>query len=36
VTHGNVRNALHPYEVRVERDEILVDLGPVKAPRSPA
>jgi toluene monooxygenase system ferredoxin subunit len=35
VTHGNVRNALHPYELRVERDEILVDVGPVKAPRSP-
>jgi toluene monooxygenase system ferredoxin subunit len=35
VTHGNVRNALHPYEVRVEGDEILVDVGPMKAARSP-
>ncbi len=30
VTHVNVRNALHPYEVRLEGDEILVDVGPVK------
>ncbi|MGP6157856.1 MAG: Rieske 2Fe-2S domain-containing protein [Vulcanimicrobiaceae bacterium] len=36
VTHVNVRNALHRYEVRVEGDEILVDVGPVKAARSPA
>jgi len=36
VTHVNVRNALHPYEVRVEGDEVLVDVGPVKAARAPA
>ncbi len=35
VTHI-VRNALHPYAVRVEGDEIQVDLGPNKAPRLPA
>jgi toluene monooxygenase system ferredoxin subunit len=35
-THVNVRNALHPYEVRVEGDEILVDVGPVKVARSPS
>jgi toluene monooxygenase system ferredoxin subunit len=35
VTHI-VRNALHPYELRVEGDEIEVDVGPVKAPRAPA
>lgn len=35
VTHGNVRNALHPYEVRVEGDEILVDVGPTRAAPSP-
>lgn len=35
VTHL-VRNALHPYEVRVEGDEIQVDMGPNKAPRIPA
>ncbi|MFG1180493.1 MULTISPECIES: Rieske (2Fe-2S) protein [Xanthobacter] len=35
VTHL-VRNALHPYEVRVEGDEILVDVGPVKPARAPA
>jgi len=35
VTHI-VRNALHPYEVRVEGDEIQVDVGPNKAPRLPA
>jgi toluene monooxygenase system ferredoxin subunit len=29
VTHA-VRNALHPYEVRVEGDEIQVDLGASK------
>jgi toluene monooxygenase system ferredoxin subunit len=35
VTHL-VRNALHPYPMRVEGDEIQVDVGPVKAPRAPA
>ncbi|MDI4662764.1 Rieske 2Fe-2S domain-containing protein [Xanthobacter autotrophicus] len=35
VTHL-VRNELHPYPVRVEGDEIQVDVGPVKAPRAPA
>jgi toluene monooxygenase system ferredoxin subunit len=35
VTHI-VRNALHPYAVRVEGEEILVDVGPIKAPRAPA
>lgn len=35
VTHL-VRNTLHPYELRVEGDEIQVDVGPVKAARSPA
>lgn len=35
VTHI-VRNALHPYPVRVEGEEIQVDVGPVKAPRTPA
>jgi len=29
VTHL-VRNALHPYELRVEGDEVQVDVGPVK------
>lgn len=29
-----VRNALHPYDLRVEGDEIQVDVGPVKPPRS--
>ena len=33
VTHGNVRNVLHPYAVRVEGDEILVDV-PEKKKRS--
>jgi len=33
VTHGNVRNALHPYPLRVEGEEILVDLGPAKPAR---
>lgn len=32
-THVNVRNALHAYEVRVEEDEIWVDLGPAKVAR---
>lgn len=32
VTHL-VRNALHAYDVRIEGDEILVDVGPVKPPR---
>jgi len=36
VTHVNVRNALHPYEVRVQGDEVLVDLGPMRAARSSA
>jgi toluene monooxygenase system ferredoxin subunit len=35
VTHL-VRNALHPYALRVEGDEIQVDVGPVKAAHSPA
>jgi len=35
VTHL-VRNALHPYPLRVEGDEILVDVGPVKPARVPA
>lgn len=36
VTHL-VRNALHPYELRIEGDQIQVDLGPARAPRqSPA
>jgi toluene monooxygenase system ferredoxin subunit len=35
VTHA-VRNALHPYELRVESGEILVELGPVKPLRAPA
>ncbi|HET7539045.1 MAG TPA: Rieske 2Fe-2S domain-containing protein [Polyangiaceae bacterium] len=35
VTHVSVRNALHPYEVRVEGEEVLVDVGPIKAARSP-
>lgn len=34
VTHL-VRNALHPYALRVEGDEIQVDVGPTKAARSP-
>jgi toluene monooxygenase system ferredoxin subunit len=34
VTHL-VRNSLHPYELRVEGEEILVDLGPARAARSP-
>lgn len=34
VTHL-VRNALHPYALRIEDDEIQVDLGPVKPPRQP-
>jgi toluene monooxygenase system ferredoxin subunit len=33
VTHL-VRNALHPYAVRVEGDEVQVDVGPTKAARS--
>lgn len=36
VTHGAVRNALHPYELRVEADQILVALGAPKPPRGPA
>lgn len=33
VTHV-VRNALHPYELRVEGGEILVDVGPARAGRA--
>ena len=35
VTHA-VRNSLHPYELRIEGGEVLVDLGPVKLARTPA
>jgi toluene monooxygenase system ferredoxin subunit len=35
VTHTTAKT-LHPYPVRVEGDEIQVDVGPVKAPRAPA
>jgi toluene monooxygenase system ferredoxin subunit len=35
VTHI-VRNALHPYPLRVEGEEIHVDVGPIKPPRTPA
>jgi len=35
VTHI-VRNELHPYPLRLEGDEIQVDVGLVKAPRTPA
>jgi toluene monooxygenase system ferredoxin subunit len=35
VTHL-VRNALHPYPVRVEGAEIQVDVGSIKPPRAPA
>jgi toluene monooxygenase system ferredoxin subunit len=35
VTHI-VKNTLHPYPVRVEGDEIQVDVGPVKPARAPA
>ncbi|HUO55265.1 MAG TPA: Rieske 2Fe-2S domain-containing protein [Rhodoblastus sp.] len=35
VTHL-VRNALHPYPLQVEGDEIQVDVGPVKPPRPAA
>ncbi len=35
VTHL-VRNALHPYPLRIEGNEIQVDVGPVKPPRTPA
>jgi toluene monooxygenase system ferredoxin subunit len=34
VTHA-VRNTLHSYAVRVEGEEIHVDVGPVKAGRTP-
>jgi toluene monooxygenase system ferredoxin subunit len=34
VTHI-VRNALHPYPLRVEGEEIHVDVGPIKPPRTP-
>jgi toluene monooxygenase system ferredoxin subunit len=33
VTHL-VRNALHPYEIRLEGDEIQVDVGPVRPARA--
>lgn len=36
VTHGSVRNALHPYELRLEDGQILVDVGPVRPARAPA
>jgi len=32
VTHGNVRNALHPYPVRVEGEEVFVDVPEKKRP----
>jgi toluene monooxygenase system ferredoxin subunit len=35
VTHL-FRNALHPYDLRVEDHEIQVDVGPIKVARSPA
>jgi len=35
VTHM-VRNALHPYPLRVEGDEIQVDVGSAKPARTPA
>ena len=35
VTHL-VRNALHPYPLRIEGDEIQVDVGPVKPARAAA
>lgn len=35
VTHAH-SSTLHPYELRVEGDEILVDVGPVKPARAPA
>lgn len=35
VTHI-VHNALHPYELRVEGDEIHADIGPLKLARAPA
>lgn len=35
VTHI-VRNALHPYELRIDGGEIQVDLGPAKPARAPA
>lgn len=31
-----VRNALHPYPLKVEGDEIHVDVGPTRAERAPA
>jgi nitrite reductase/ring-hydroxylating ferredoxin subunit len=36
VSHFNVRNALHPYPLRLEGDEIQVDVGPEKPARSPS
>ncbi|ACK49899.1 Rieske (2Fe-2S) domain protein [Methylocella silvestris BL2] len=33
VTHA-VRNALHPYPLRIDGEEIQVDLGPVREPRA--
>jgi toluene monooxygenase system ferredoxin subunit len=35
VTHATPK-VLHPYPLRVEGDEIQVDIGPVRAPRPPA
>jgi len=35
VTHA-VRNALHPYALRIEGEVIEVDLGPARPPRTPA
>ena len=35
VTHM-VRNALHPYELHIEGEQILVDVGPTKPARAPA
>jgi toluene monooxygenase system ferredoxin subunit len=32
VTHFNVRNALHAYPLRVEGDEVQVDVGPGRSP----
>jgi len=34
VTHMNVSNRLHPYGLRIDGDEIQVDLGSAKAPRA--
>jgi toluene monooxygenase system ferredoxin subunit len=34
VSHVNVRNALQPFPLRVEGDDIQVDVGPVRPPRA--